>query len=80
MFFKFSIVPNPSNGLFDLKISALKSAKYNIVLYSITGQEINRDVVSIHAGNNTKSFYLNIEKGMYYMTIENEDGSTSLNG
>ncbi len=76
----FAIYPNPNNGFFDIKITALKSAKYDLTLYNVTGQEILKDELNIQQGENVKRFNLNdVAKGMYFITLKNEDGISTQN-
>ncbi len=76
----FAIYPNPNNGFFDIKITALKSAKYDLTLYNVTGQEILKDELNIQQGENVKRFSLNeVAKGMYFITLTNEDGISTQN-
>ncbi|HUM51728.1 MAG TPA: T9SS type A sorting domain-containing protein, partial [Chitinophagales bacterium] len=68
------------NGFFDIKITALKSAKYDLTLYNVTGQEILKDELNIQQGENVKRFNLNeVAKGMYFITLTNEDGISTQN-
>ncbi|MEZ5026488.1 MAG: M43 family zinc metalloprotease [Chitinophagales bacterium] len=72
---QYSIIPNPSNGNFDLNIYAFKPQTYQLRLFNVTGQTLLEEVVDLHIGTNVKNIQLkNIEKGMYYLSIIGKEG------
>ncbi len=77
---QFAIIPNPNNGSFDIKVTAPKSGKYNVVLYNVAGQELVKDEMNIQLGVNIKRFNLNhIEKGIYFISLIGNDGISTHN-
>ncbi|MDB5226000.1 MAG: hypothetical protein JWN78_193 [Bacteroidota bacterium] len=75
----FSIAPNPNSGDFEVKLSAVKPGKYEIAMYNVTGQEILKEEMNIMQGENTMRYNLNIEKGMYFISVTGNDGIVTKN-
>ncbi len=76
----FSVVPNPNNGQFVLKITAAKNETYQILMYNVAGQEIRKEEMSLQRGVNVKQFQLDaIEKGMYFISLIGKDGVITQN-
>lgn len=77
---QFSIAPNPNNGIFEIRINALKNTEYNLIVYNVAGQSIMHTVFNIMQGANTKLINLNdIENGMYFISLTSNEGSTTQN-
>jgi len=77
---QFAIIPNPNNGVFDLKLTTTKSGKFLLSIYNITGQQLLKEEINIAKGVNVKQINLkNIEKGMYFIAVANEDGINTQN-
>lgn len=72
---QFSILPNPNNGLFEIKITSLLNKTYQLKLYNVTGQIISDDEINVKVGENSRNMNLvGIEKGVYFLSIIGEDG------
>ncbi|HNA39681.1 MAG TPA: zinc-dependent metalloprotease family protein [Chitinophagales bacterium] len=76
----FSVSPNPNNGSFLVYISSVKSALLQLKLYSITGQILKQETISTLQGNTIFPINMQgIEKGMYFISLYNEDGVATQN-
>ena len=66
-----SISPNPSNGVFNLKLKNISNFSFD--LYDITGKSIMRD---ISINNNDYSLDLNqYQKGLYFIRFKSDIGT-----
>ena len=75
---RFSLVPNPTNGLFEIRSSGFNNSTVNISIRDISGRLISSEIVNNANGNFTKSFDLNEESaGIYFITIV--DGESIIN-
>jgi hypothetical protein len=67
---QFELVPNPTNGLFEIKSNGFNNSTINVSLRDINGRLISSEFVNNANGNFSKSFDLNEEsKGVYIITI-----------
>ncbi len=72
---QFSILPNPNNGLFEIKITSILNKTYQLKLYNVTGQIISDEEINVKVGENSRNMNLfGIEKGVYFLSIIGEDG------
>ncbi|MFN8283546.1 MAG: PKD domain-containing protein [Chitinophagales bacterium] len=72
---QLAIVPNPNNGLFEIRITSKVNKTYQLKLFNVAGQIITDEEMNIRAGENSKNINLNgIEKGVYFLSIIGEDG------
>jgi PKD repeat protein len=72
---QFSILPNPNNGLFEIRITSLTNKTYQLKLFNVSGQIISAEEMNIRVGENSKNMNLfGIEKGVYFLSIIGEDG------
>jgi hypothetical protein len=72
---KYSILPNPNNGSFELLFSAEKSSTYKLYVYNVTGQVMHAEQLDANSGENSRHIDLTgIGKGMYLVTIITDDG------
>jgi phage-related protein len=77
---QFTVFPNPNNGLFEIRVAALKTGKYVLSLFNVAGQEIMKEEMNVLQGMNVKQFNLNtIEKGMYFISITGNDSVSTQN-
>ncbi len=77
---QYSIVPNPNNGLFEIKISSISNKIYQLKFYNVSGQTILSEELNIRVGQNSKQFNLDgIYKGVYYLTLIGDDGIETQN-
>ena len=75
---EFKLVPNPTNGLFEIRSNGFNNATINISIRDISGRLISSEIVNNANGNFTKSFDLNEESaGIYFITII--DGESIIN-
>lgn len=68
-----TIYPNPSNGIFNIKMKSITEVKFDI--YDITGKLIMRKSNIIE--NNYKLDLTNYSKGIYFMKINSDLGSVT---
>jgi len=74
----FELVPNPTNGLFEIRSSGFSSSTINVSVRDISGRLISSQFINNANGNFSKSFDLNGEsKGIYFITIM--DGENVIN-
>ena len=67
---QFELVPNPTNGLFQIKSNGFNNSTINVSVRDINGRLISSELVNNANGNFSKSFDLNEEsKGVYIITI-----------
>lgn len=72
----FDVYPNPSTGVFNIKLNTISKVLYNIEIYNSLGALIwKQDDVSID-GNNIKKIDLNSAiSGLYTLVLKNKDNS-----
>jgi len=70
----FKVYPNPSNGTFV--ITSNYNSTSTLVVRDITGKTIHSQI--INGNNNTITLPTNIDKGLYFITISNINGTVSL--
>ncbi|MCB9197394.1 MAG: InlB B-repeat-containing protein [Flavobacteriales bacterium] len=69
----FNIVPNPSNGLFDLSFSASGEDVIKVNIYDYTGRIVKMQSINASKGNNMMNFDLtNFATGIYSVIIYND--------
>ncbi len=70
----FSIYPNPTNGLFEIKLISITNRTYQLKLYNVSGQLISEEEMNVRIGENSKTMNLvGIEKGIYFLSIIGDD-------
>ena len=71
---KFSVYPNPTSGKFKISFEAKSKSIYTLKVIDLLGNLIKSDFITASEGLNTKDFDLKfISKGMYFITLENEN-------
>ncbi|MFN8237406.1 MAG: PKD domain-containing protein [Chitinophagales bacterium] len=76
----FAVIPNPNNGLFEIKISSAKNRDYQLKLFNVSGQVLLNDAMKVRIGQNTKLMNVSgLEKGMYFISIIGEEGIATQN-
>ncbi|MBP6659095.1 MAG: T9SS type A sorting domain-containing protein [Chitinophagales bacterium] len=71
----FSVFPNPTNGIFEVKITSIVNKTYQLKLYSLSGQLISEEEMNVRVGENSKNMnFVGIEKGVYFLSIIGDDG------
>jgi hypothetical protein len=69
------IFPNPNHGIFTIELNSQKYTEYNMNVYNVTGRQIYMENFVVNKGYNTKTISIpNIEKGIYFLNLKNEDG------
>jgi hypothetical protein len=77
---QYNIIPNPNNGEFEVRIVSNKTAKYQLVLYNVTGQELMREDLTITNGINSKRYnFSKLESGVYFMSLVGAEGISTQN-
>ena len=73
----FSLVPNPTNGQFELRTSGFNNAIVNITVRDMNGREISNERISNATNAFNKSFDLTGNaKGMYFISIQDGENVT----
>ena len=69
--------PNPTNGKLSVSFISAEAAKYSLKVMDLIGNVIYLDAFKAMEGNNLKEIDLtNAAKGMYILSIENENTKT----
>ena len=77
---ELSIIPNPNNGSFEIRITSGMNKTYQLKLFNLSGQVLVDEEMNIRTGLNSKRVNLiGIEKGAYFLNIIGEDGTTTQN-
>lgn len=69
----FEVAPNPNNGQFSLTVASNLNVDYTLNVRNMLGQVVLTDQVSV---NNQKTIQMdlsNYEKGVYFVTLENDN-------
>ena len=71
-----TIYPNPNNGEFTIATEsvAYANSKTSVSVKNALGQEVYRSTISL--GRSGQTLHTNLEAGMYFVQIENENGYT----
>ncbi|MFZ4591935.1 MAG: T9SS type A sorting domain-containing protein, partial [Ignavibacteria bacterium] len=74
--------PNPFNAAVNIKFSISQRNKLNLLVYDINGREVSRVYFgTLNTGNYTYNFNaLNLSSGVYFYTINGEDGNSIFKG
>ncbi len=67
-FGSFNVYPNPSNGIFNIELSAEKQEKGLLKIFNTAGKVVFRN--TIDSNFNDKFDFTNFEKGLYIIDIE----------
>ena len=74
----FELVPNPTNGLFEIRSTGFNNSTITVSIRDLSGRLISTEFINNANGNFTKSFDLDAEsKGVYFITIL--DGESVIN-
>ena len=74
----FELVPNPTNGTFEIRSSGFNNSTVNISIRDLSGRIVASEFVNNATSNFRKSFDLNEQaKGIYFITIL--DGENVIN-
>jgi len=72
---RLNFSPNPSKGIINISYNSSRAQQITIRVTGITGQQFYKSSRSINAGNNAWNINLRIPKGMYYISVINNEGS-----
>ena len=72
---KFNVFPNPNNGYFNIQIQTSQSEDININISNLVGQVVYSEKVSITNSLNKWLDLSYLEKGVYTVTLENNNKS-----
>ncbi len=72
---KFNVFPNPNNGYFNIQIQTSQSEDININISNLVGQVVYSEKVSIINALNKWLDLSYLEKGVYTVTLENNNKS-----
>jgi PKD repeat protein len=76
----FAVIPNPNNGIFEIKITSDKNNDYQLKLFNMTGQVLLNDAVRIRIGQNSRLINVSgLENGMYFISIIGDEGMATQN-
>ncbi len=77
---ELSIIPNPNNGSFEIRITSATNKTYQLKLFNLSGQLLFNEEMTVRNGQNSKRVNLNnIEKGVYFLSVIGDDGITTQN-
>lgn len=73
------LIDNPVHGQLNIQISNPYSEKYDLALYSLTGQKVSEMEFSHPGGVSTKRMYVSDGiSGMYFLVARTREGRQSL--
>ena len=74
--FNCSLFPNPANDILNIRMVSTKTESYTYSIQSMEGKEIGAGKFSAGQGSNNFALPIqSIAKGMYILTLQNNDGS-----
>jgi hypothetical protein len=73
-----TLFPNPNNGEFQLNLDNVENGVYNVSVKNIIGQNIYQNVISVTGSYNANVKLANMQNGIYFMEISNENGDASV--
>lgn len=72
-----SVFPNPSNGNFNVDISANGLGQADIIVYNMVGEEVDRVSYNVLAPKNVKFNLANQPNGLYFVKVQTATGSAT---
>ena len=73
-----AIYPNPNNGNYQLSLEGVYAGDYNLTVTNIIGQVVYQNVVNVNGNYNGNVALSNIQNGIYFMEIANNNGEKSV--
>jgi hypothetical protein len=67
-----SILPNPNNGNFNLKLNNVQSGDYNVTITDLIGNIVQTEALNL-TGSANLNYDLNVASGIYFVEITNGD-------
>lgn len=70
---QFSVYPNPSDGLLNLKLKADKAENLQLALFDLSGKVVKQEILRLYECEN--KFQLNVEElagGSYYLVLKSD--------
>lgn len=75
---QFNLVPNPTNGVFEIRTTGFNNPTVNVIIRDISGRIVSNEFINNANNSFSKSFDLDGEsKGVYFITIT--DGNDVIN-
>lgn len=74
-----SVYPNPSSDYVNLSLSSTPDSDINVIIMDSNGKTVEQIMNPEMNGNNMKFDIRNLETGIYFIHILNNDGSTTSN-
>ncbi len=71
-----NLYPNPNNGVFQMEVSANGSHNYKLTITDMVGKKVYENLFEVN-GEMKKSFNLNLQQGIYTVTISDGENNTS---
>ena len=69
---KFSIFPNPSNGVFNISLSSNDAKNVNLTVKNVVGKTVFTETVNVSKNTNHTISLTDYSKGIYFLTVGNE--------
>ena len=70
-----TIQPNPSNGEFNLTFETTGKSTFQLTVRNSLGQLVYSDIINIQGGNSKRFDFSRLDKGIYYISLQNESES-----
>ena len=67
----FSVYPNPSNGEFNINLTAANSGNANLVVRNVVGQTIINKTIAVNGQTKETISLTDYSKGIYFLTVNN---------
>lgn len=74
--FGFSVVPNPSNGSFNVLFSAEKSERAELIVQGLKGEIVYQTGLNLSDGLNANINLSDLAKGVYYVKVVGESSTS----
>lgn len=72
---KVKIYPNPTNGIFNIEIAEAQNMNYYLKLFNVIGEIIYTDEISGKSSINEQIDISQKAKGMYFLSVESDNGT-----
>lgn len=67
----FSVVPNPNNGEFQIRVSSTEKVTYDLNVRNVLGQAVYTDNITVNGSVTEQMDLTQFEKGVYFVSLEN---------
>ncbi|MFN3444373.1 MAG: T9SS type A sorting domain-containing protein, partial [Bacteroidia bacterium] len=73
-----SVYPNPAEDVVNITVKELTNINYNVTITDITGKTVFNNQLNSMLNNNTASINIsNFNKGMYFIYLSNDKGTST---